>query len=687
MPLTTSVLTHAAACLGYGVFAIVLGFRGARTWLTTFLIFASLMTAVWAGASVSVEWAHLPRWTADLSATLKDGAWFALVLAVLYAAGHGNAVWRGLVGVTTVIIVLDALFSALAVDAGTVLGLPLDARVTGVATAVVGMILVENMMRNLSRDQVWGVKLLGIGLFGVVAYQLFVQLPEFLTNTPADGLAAALPLIFLLVLPLFVATAVRNPVSALRIHSSRRVVFHTTALICIGVLLQGAAIAAYYVRNYGGDNSSALSIVVGFGGIIVVAVGLASGSVRSRLRTFINENFFSYKFDYRLEWNKFIRALSASEDGDLQLRVLRTLAELLDSPGGALWVFRERLHQYVPVAHWSMRAPDLAPLAVDDPRLVGFNDEQCVFLELASPKTDHSTILWRELFPSAWLVVPLRYRGALIGIALIHKPRSDRKLDWEDENLISLMSLQLAAYLVQEETAQALADARQLEEFNKRFAFILHDTKNAIGQLSLLVSNVEQFGHDEEFRKDMVVTLRNSVQKLQGLLSQLCGDANARTAENQSTQSVNIAAVVSRYVRDKRQFGLEVITPDDTSPIFARLSDEQAFIGVLDHVVGNAIDAAPKGSPVTVRVGMVNGSIRVAVADTGAGMSPKFISDELFRPLRTTKMSGFGIGAYQAKEVMRALGGSIDVRSKVGEGTTVALSLPAAVSDKEITRA
>src|SRR6266404_8114750 len=78
--------------------------------------------------------------------------------------------------------------------------------------------------------------------------------------------------------------------------------------------------------------------------------------------------------------------------------------------------------------------------------------------------------------------------------------------------------MQLAAYLVQEETAQSLADARQLEDFNKRFAFVVHDIKNTIGQLRLLVSNITKFGDVKEFRDDMVITLGNSVERLEGML-------------------------------------------------------------------------------------------------------------------------------------------------------------------------
>ena len=155
---------------------------------------------------------------------------------------------------------------------------------------------------------------------------------EFITNDWPSGETAYCCL--------FVLSAVRSPSLQLRIHSSRRVVFHSTALIIIGILLEGTALAAYYVRTYGGDEATALSIILGFSIAIAVAIALSSTSIRSRLRTFLNENFFNYKYDYRLEWQKFIQALSACEGDDIPLCVLRTLAEVLDSPGGGLWVFQ-----------------------------------------------------------------------------------------------------------------------------------------------------------------------------------------------------------------------------------------------------------------------------------------------------------------------------------------------------------
>jgi len=74
-----------------------------------------------------------------------------------------------------------------------------------------------------------------------------------------------------------------------------------------------------------------------------------------------------------------------------------------------------------------------------------------------------------------------------------------------------------------------------------------------------------------------------------------------------------------------------------------------------------------------------NGNVRISISDTGCGMTPEFIRDRLFRPFDSTKGSqGMGIGAYQAREYVRQLGGLVDVTSTVGEGSRFDIWLPVA---------
>jgi signal transduction histidine kinase len=71
-----------------------------------------------------------------------------------------------------------------------------------------------------------------------------------------------------------------------------------------------------------------------------------------------------------------------------------------------------------------------------------------------------------------------------------------------------------------------------------------------------------------------------------------------------------------------------------------------------------------------------NGSVLLAVADNGCGMSPEFVARSLFRPFQTTKKGGIGIGMFQSKAIIEAHGGRVEVESQPNKGTTFTVYLP-----------
>jgi signal transduction histidine kinase len=82
---------------------------------------------------------------------------------------------------------------------------------------------------------------------------------------------------------------------------------------------------------------------------------------------------------------------------------------------------------------------------------------------------------------------------------------------------------------------------------------------------------------------------------------------------------------------------------------------------------------------VWVKVGLEGQHARIDVIDNGAGMDAKFVRERLFKPFDSTKgLSGMGIGAYECREFIRALGGRVEVASKPGEGTRFSMIVPLA---------
>jgi signal transduction histidine kinase len=109
-----------------------------------------------------------------------------------------------------------------------------------------------------------------------------------------------------------------------------------------------------------------------------------------------------------------------------------------------------------------------------------------------------------------------------------------------------------------------------------------------------------------------------------------------------------------------------------------------AFDAVVTHLLNNAIEATLSVSkpgedsapPVLIVLRHEARRAVVDIIDNGTGMSPEFVRDALFRPFRTSKPDGSGIGAFQARELLREAGGDLLVTSQPQAGTTMRLLLP-----------
>jgi putative PEP-CTERM system histidine kinase len=273
--------------------------------------------------------------------------------------------------------------------------------------------------------------------------------------------------------------------------------------------------------------------------------------------------------------------------------------------------------------------------------------------------------------PTAWVGIPLLHHQRLIGLVLLAAPEYRRQLDWEDFDLLRTGGNQAASSLAEALGQEALSQAQRFEEFNRRFAFILHDIKNLVSQLSLVARNAERHADNPEFRADMVATLQSSVSKMNDLLARLAPQSQARVQriESQALRPILTAAIAAKR-RDR-----EVTLLGDTN--IEALVDAGALEQAIEHLLQNALDAS-SGEPVTVRVYRDEDTVSIAITDKGVGMDGDFIRNRLFEPFASTKPGGFGIGAFEARSLISAMGGRLSVDSRLGRGTTFTILLPVA---------
>jgi putative PEP-CTERM system histidine kinase len=272
--------------------------------------------------------------------------------------------------------------------------------------------------------------------------------------------------------------------------------------------------------------------------------------------------------------------------------------------------------------------------------------------------------------PRTWLAVPLNHFGSLIGFVVLAPPRAKFKLDREVFQLLRVVGREVASRVAEQRAAHILSQTMQLREYSQRFAFVIHDIKNVSGQLSMLLANAEVHAENPAFQRDMLATVRASVGRITRLLSRL----QAERQERSHTLIMPGERIAEMVERVRLGCAVPVQLVDDGSADGVAI-DPDAFDAVVTHLLDNAIEAG-SGACVQVRLRHDAMNVLIDITDRGPGMTPEFVRDQLFKPFATTKGGGHGIGAYQARELLREAGGDLMVITRPGAGTTMRLMLP-----------
>ncbi|RJG01876.1 XrtA/PEP-CTERM system histidine kinase PrsK [Noviherbaspirillum sedimenti] len=540
------------------------------------------------------------------------------------------------------------------------------------ALAIAGMLLVEQLFRNTPPRERWGIKFACLGIGGMFAYDFYLYSDAMLFRHVNPEIWTARGGVNALAVPLLAISAARNPQWSPGISVSRRVLYHSAALFGSAIYLLAMAAAGYYLRFFGGNWGNVMQAVFLSGALVLLAAVLFSGACRAWLRVFISKHFYSYGYDYREEWMRFTRTLSR-QGPELGERTIQAVADLVESPAGALYIARES-GQCEATAHWNLTPPD-ATEALDGVfcRFLE-NKEWVVDLQEERAATGNQTEAiippWLLHFPRARLVVPLLLQGKLFGFMVLAEPRSHISLNWEVLDLLKIAGSQAASYLAQQESANALMVARQFESFNRMSTFMVHDLKNLVFQLSLLLSNAEKHKHNPAFQQDMLETVDLSVQKMKLLLQKLARGISVETPASLPLEQLLRQAVAAKSGAEPKPT-LDVA--DSRLAVFANWSRLERVIG---HLIQNAIEATPKDGKVSVLLERQADCAVVTVKDSGTGMSAEFIREKLFHPFESTKAGGMGIGVFESREYVNELGGRLEVESRPSQGTTFRLSLP-----------
>jgi putative PEP-CTERM system histidine kinase len=525
----------------------------------------------------------------------------------------------------------------------------------------------------------WPLALCLLGIGSQAAFDLLLYVPALSAIEIDEGLWDTRGVAVVLSLLLFAAGAWRMPGVGSRAFVSRHVVVFTTTAIAIGVYVAVSLFGGFYLRSHGGNWGNAFQVAFLFAAAALLALLLLADSPLRRLRVFISTHFYRNKYDYRVEWMRFVQTLSTPDEGDIHRTAVRAVAQIFGSSGGLLVLNDEESGRFDLRATWpeSYEGQVECGSIDSDHSLPRFLRERQWVIDLHeyrdSPQTYGGLELPRWLeSPGPWRVIaPLLVGSELLGFLVLRAPAEPFIMNFEDRDLLKTLGRNVAVQLAQHRADEKLSQSRQFDAYNRFTAFVMHDLKNSVAQLQLLVANAARHRHNPVFVEDAIGTIQNTAGRMTRLIEQLQSRDMQGKARPVDVAAIARAAVARSGAREP---------PVDMLPVAHELSvdaDPERLGAVIDHVIRNAQEATPAGRAISLRIDEVGDQAHLHVIDEGAGMEPDFVRERLFRPFDSTKGSkGMGIGAYQTREYARWLGGDVEVQSTPGKGTDFCIKLP-----------
>jgi hypothetical protein len=463
--------------------------------------------------------------------------------------------------------------------------------------------------------------------------------------------------------------------SGARVLVSRHVLYRSVTVLAVGFYLLLLGIIGEGMRYFGVAFGGNLTVVIAFaGGVLLLAV-LFSERVRRSTKVYISKHFYAHKHDYREEWIKFTTRLSSCGTlSDVQESILTVYTETFGLAGASLYLHGRDEERFIRASGQGRPngpvelfvSGELRTYFVQRERVLNVTDEEF-------PLSASEQALFRQA--GAWLIVPLISNKRIEGLAVLREQIVPEMLIFEDYDLMKVLARQAAQAIANFRLSEEVMEMRAMAAVSRISAFVIHDLKNLTTGLSLVVDNAQEHIGNPDFQQDAVTTIRNTLAKMKGLIQRL---KTIPEKSSLNTRVEDIDLLVRETVADfaKMRPGRRIgYSGCNGAPVFS-LVDGEEIKKVIINLVQNAVEASGEEGTVTVETHGEAGGIRIRVADSGCGMTEDFMKNHLFKPFRTTKEKGLGIGLYQCLQIAEAHGGGIEVKSELSRGTTISVLLP-----------
>jgi putative PEP-CTERM system histidine kinase len=543
------------------------------------------------------------------------------------------------------------------------------------------IMLLEKTLRTSTGLKRWKIKFLVLGIgsvFGARVYTVSMVLLFGMVNLQLEAINTAA----LLVANVFVLISMsRARALNTEIYFSHSALYNSITIVIVGLYFIAVGVMAKVIRPLDGLFSFPIRSFFIFVALLCILVLLLSDSVRQKAKRFIGHHFRKPQYDYRSAWRTFAqRTAPLVEVPSLCYAVCKIASEILHIPTVSIWLVDDSQKKLALGGSTLFSENEVRKSSA-------LREGSAQFIRMMA---DQEKVVDFETFEAAWLknfkesyphffrktqmryCLPLKASDDLVGFISLADRNGEESFSLEEQDLIQTIAAQAAASLLNLKLTERLRQVSEMEAFQTIAAFFVHDLKNLAANLSVMLQNMPVHFDNPEFREDSLQTLSKSVKKINGLCTRISSIKGQMEIQPVAT---DLNKVVETTLASLDGL-INATVVKELPPVPVALLDPEHIKKVLTNLILNASEAVPDKGEIIVTTKEQDNWVVLTVSDNGCGMSQEIMDECLFKPFKTTKTKGMGIGLFQSKMIVDAHQGRIEVESEEGVGSTFRVLLP-----------
>lgn len=545
---------------------------------------------------------------------------------------------------------------------------------------VVILVNFENTLRASSWDKRWKIKFMLLGFGGIAGFLVYTTSQTILFSSINLQLIPVISSIIIIGGLLMLFSVVRHRLLDVDIFVSRYVVYQSVTVVIVGLYLLAVGLLYEGVQYFESRRNPFVSSLLLFITSVVLVVLLLSEGVRRKVKFFINRHFYKHKYEFRDKWMEVTEKIASKADiFDIQYSLIDLISETLGTRQVSVWLYDEKKHGYsMTVA----KKIDNSTIIIDQKNnLIQFLKNTKSIFDINGRDSDEERANIynnnKQFFrnTSASLCVPLLVEKKLVGLMTVGEEITGEQYVHDDFSLLSAVAKQAAIGILNAKLTEEITVSKEMEAFSKLSSFIMHDLKNATSMLSLVAQNAPDNITNPEFQNDLIDTIKKTTSRMKGLITRL---SNISKDEKLIKESTNIMKLIGKTLKDLNPNSNQLVTVSilEKKRIPEVMLDQDRVQKVIINIVLNAYESFQGKGEIKINISSDNGFAVISISDNGPGIPEDFLKSSLFKPFKTTKDGGLGIGLFQSKEIIESHGGRIEVESKLDKGTTFKVYVP-----------